>query len=363
MKNQRGSGRMLAEFEPHRRTYLLWPSRPDNWRENALYGQRDMADLANLVAQYEPVSLGYNTIIDPTHTFSFHENVELFKTDYDDIWVRDTGPIFVANNGGRVCARDFRFNSWGGLFDASLDDDAVAGRIASREQIDCERVEVVLEGGAVATDGAGTIILTEESFLTANRNPGLSRLDAERILRQALCIDQVIWLACGLANDEAGGHVDNVCAFASETQLVVADTDDVSHPSYDRLKHAQEILLSARNTEGHRYQVARMPLPPATEITRMEAEGFEAAQGTIKRATGTPLAPSHVNFYVANGLVVVPTFDCATDAQALSVAEQYFRGRRVVAFPARELLLGGGAVHCLTRDIPYKKLNTIAGGQ
>jgi agmatine deiminase len=344
---------MQAEFAPHRGTYLLWPVRPDNWRNNALYAQRDILRLANLLAQFEPVTLGFCNGENPARYHAFHNNIRLLPMEYDDIWVRDTGPIVLTGKSQNPLAIDFRFNSWGGLFNSSYADDAVAEAIAKTEQLSCQKCPLVLEGGAIITDGCGTIIATEEAILNKNRNPGISKFEVERILRDTLGALQVVWVPNGLANDESGGHIDNVCAFASPTTLLLASTDDITHPSYSRLKAARQILADCRNIDALRYNIIDVPLPPPTSITPNEADGFITAAGTIQRSVGTPLAPSHVNLYVANGVVVMPTFGCSTDEQSLDIIRQAFPDRQVVPFPSREFLLGGGAIHCLTRDIPH----------
>lgn len=351
MPSNFSSPRVPAEFEPHSGTYLLWPTRADNWREQGVPAQRAMVALANALAKFEPVTLGFSgrhapvaTDIDPT--------IMLWPVEYDDIWVRDTGPLWRLDAANKMTALDFRFNSWGGLFNSASNDDAVARQVAVREGRESVRSELVLEGGAIITDGQGTFFVTEESVLIDNRNPGLSRATVEVELRRMLGAQQFVWLPQGLAHDESGGHIDNICAFADRSTLLVVATDDNRHPSYQRVQEARAALHSARSVNGSPYRIIDVPLPGPTEISATEARGFAAAEGTIKRAAGTPLAPSHVNFYVANGVVVVPTFGCATDNAALEIIAKAFPNRRIIAVPSREFLLGGGAVHCVTRDIP-----------
>lgn len=343
--------RLSAEFHLHRCTYLLWPTRPDNWRDNARRGQASIATLANLLAEHEPVVIGYPADTDPRLNYSFVSGVTFREMAYEDIWVRDTGPLVVRGGTEGNYAVDFRFNSWGGLFNSSSKDDAVAGEIAAFEGFKVRHSELVLEGGAIISDGKGTIITTEESLIAENRNPGKSREQIEHEIRRMMYVDQFIWLPQGLAHDEAGGHVDNVCAFVDEQTLLVAETNDRGHPSYHRLKEVHDILASRKSIRGDSYRLVMVPLPPQTEITSEEASGFAQADGTIRRQKGTPLAPSHINSYVANGLVVVPTFGLASDNEASKIIAEAFRGRRTVQFLSREFLLGGGGVHCLTKDI------------
>jgi len=344
--------RLPAEFESHKCTYLLWPIRLDNWRDGAKRGQHGIVELANLLSGYEPVVVGHSADVTPGEHNSFNAGVSFRQLAFDDIWVRDTGPLVVRRDGRSPLAVDFRFNSWGGLFSSSSNDDAVASAIAHIENLEVARSEFVVEGGALVTDGRGTLITTEEAILAANRNPDRSRSDVEAEFQRLMNVRQVIWLPHGLMFDESGGHADNVCAFADEQTILVTHTKDQSHPSYKRLAEALDILRSAKNARGEQYRIVAVPLPPETEITADEATGFASAHGTIKRQKGTPLAPSHVNFYVANGVVVVPTFGCSTDDAGANIIAAEFPSRKTVQFPSREFLLGGGAVHCVTRDIP-----------
>lgn len=342
-----------GEFEPHRATYLLWPTRPDNWRDNALPAQQRMLQLANLLSRYEPVYLGHNFPIRDEFLSELSSEVRLFNCDYDDIWIRDTGPTFIFDSDHELSAVDWLFNSWGGLFDSAARDNALAEGIAKRENVPSRKLAVVLEGGAIVTDGRGTIITTEEAILAANRNPTLAKSDIEDIFLRELGCPNVIWLPTGLSNDEAGGHVDNVCAFADSGKIIISHTQDVTHPSYHSLREAENIIRRSKNAANEPFEIIRIPLPPMTVISASEADGFAPSHGTIRRSKGSPLAPSHVNFYLANDVVVAPIFDLPSDEGAIEILKAVFSNQRtVVPFPSREFLLGGGAVHCLTREVP-----------
>lgn len=344
--------RLPGEFEPHRASWLMWPVRPDNWRRGAYHAQHDILTLASTIAHFEPVRLAAPPDVVPALQRRVPRNVTVVAMEYDDIWVRDTGPLTLVGKDPDHLATDWRFNSWGGLFSSASADDRVAARIAEFEEFSSVEISTVLEGGAVMCDGAGTVLVTAESILAENRNPGLTRQAVEALFAEHLNIQNVVWIPKGLANDESGGHVDNVCAFASAQKLIVATTEDRAHPSYAALKEALEVLASARNVAGEPYEICTVPLPDRTEILREEAAEFSAAQGTIQRQPGTPLAPSHINFYVVNDAVVVPTFGSSTDGSALDTIAGCFPDRMVIPFKSREFLLGGGAVHCLTKEIP-----------
>jgi agmatine deiminase len=326
--------------------------RPDNWRDRAYFARNDVRALAAMISHFEPVRLGAPADCVAELSAQVTREVTVVPLRYNDSWVRDTGPTVLVQEGGQCVAVDWRFNSWGGLFDEASEDDAVANQIADFEGMLHLQAPIVLEGGAIMGDGKGGLVVTEESVLSENRNPGLTRSEAERIFSQFLNVKAVTWLPRGLADDESGGHVDNVCAFADPKTLLLAATSDASHPSYERLVEARERLRHARRADGGDYQLIEVPLPEETQIVSHEAAGFDPPRGTIVRVAGTPLAPSHINFYVTNGAVFVPTFNGASDREALERIGSAFSNRQVVPFPSREFLLGGGAVHCLTKEIP-----------
>ncbi len=344
--------RLPAEFEAHKATWLLWPTRADNWRCRGYFGQNDILALAGLIAHFEPVRLGVRSR-DLAHLRrQVPPAVAVVAMDFDDVWVRDTGPTTLVSDSRPALAVDWKFNSWGGLFSESTADDGVASDIAGYEQLASVKAPIVLEGGAITSDGKGTIIVTEESVLAENRNPGLTRSEAEEIFRRFLNVQTVIWLPLGLNHDEAGGHVDNVCAFASERVVLVASTGDKTHPSYDRVGVAKDILAHSRNAFGQQFSIVEVPLPDSTFITAAEAQGFESPHGKIVRASGSALAPSHINFYATQGAVFVPTFNSPSDEAAVNIIAEAFPGRRILPYQSREFLLGGGAIHCLTKEIP-----------
>lgn len=344
--------RFPAEYEEHRATWLLWPTRPDNWRCDAYFGQNDTLALAALISHFEPVRIGATSAAVETLQRSVPPNVEVVALQYDDVWVRDTGPIIVVANGKPPIAISWKFNSWGGLFSNAALDDRVAFQIAGYEQIQVIEAPLVLEGGAVISDGAGTVIVTEESIVNENRNPGVTRADVNELFRKFLNVTNVIWLPYGLCHDEAGGHIDNVCAFAPKRTVLLTTTRDRTHPSYQRLRTAREILDSARDAFQRPFLVVEVPLPDQTFISSTEAGGFSSPNGTIVRNAGSPLAASHINFYAARDAIFLPTFNSPSDRVAFEIIARAFPGRQVVPYSSREFLLGGGAIHCLTREIP-----------
>lgn len=350
------SHRLPAEFEAHEATWLLWPSRPDNWRSRAFFAQNDILALACLISHFEPVRLGAPPIDIARLSREVPSSVLVVPIDFDDTWVRDTGPTILVSNTEPAVAIDWRFNSWGGLFSDSSADDQVASKIAAFEGIPIIKAPIVLEGGALISDGKGTIVVTEESILADNRNPGLTRDEAEKIFQMFLNVTNVIWIPSGLSHDESGGHIDNVCVFASERVVLVASANERSHPSYDRMRVAKEILSKSKNSLGQEFSLVDVPLPGPAFITADEASGFDSPKGAVIRVAGTPLAPSYINFYLTSGAVFVPTFNTSYDRVALDIIGSAFPERFVIPVYSREFVLGGGGIHCLTKEIATSHL-------
>lgn len=343
--------RLPGEFERHLATWLMWPVRPDNWRDNAYFGQHDVLSIAALISGFEPVRLAVPEGLENKLSKRTPIGVHLVSMAYDDTWIRDTGPTILVASDGRRKAVDWKFNSWGGLFSSSSADDDVASKVAAYEGIEAVKAPIVLEGGAILPDGRGTLITTAECVCAENRNPGLDRKGAERVFKEFLNIERTVWIPNGIVNDEAGGHIDNLCLFASEDVLVVANEPDNAQPNHKRLAEAQKVLRSSTNARGRSYEIVLLDLPEMNPITEAEAAGFSTARGTIKRAPGSLLAPSYLNSCILNGAVIVPTFNQPADQTAIETMSRCFPSRKIIPFHCREFLLGGGAIHCLTKEV------------
>ena len=201
-------------------------------------------------------------------------------------------------------------------------------------------------------DGEGTALVTEACLLSAGRNPELSREEIERTLCDYLGVSKVIWLPRGIYNDETNEHVDNVCAFVAPGEVVLAWTDDESDPQYALSKASLDALEAATDAKGRKITVHKLPLPKPVTITAEECEGLDLCDGEPTRTPGERLAASYVNFYIANGAVVMPAFGDPMDEKAQAILQGLFPTRRVVAIPARDILIGGGNIHCITQQIP-----------
>jgi agmatine deiminase len=211
---------------------------------------------------------------------------------------------------------------------------------------------MVNEGGAIHVDGEGTALVTEQCLLNPNRNPRFERSDVEQRLREFLGVSQIIWLGRGVVNDETSGHIDNLACFVRPGVVCLSWTDRRRDPQYVISLDAFERLQQARDARGRRLRVVRLPLPGPLYMRAREAAGIIAQEGSRPRGAGERLAASYVNFYIANGGIVMPLLDARTDALAAARLKRLFPGRRVVGVPAREILLGGGNIHCITQQIP-----------
>ena len=210
----------------------------------------------------------------------------------------------------------------------------------------------MLEGGAIHVDGEGTLITTEECLLNANRNPHLQRHEVEQMLRDYLGVDCIIWLPEGLYSDETDGHVDNFCCFVRPGEVLLAWTDDPDDPNHARGQAALAVLEQAVDARGRSLIVHRMPMPGPIHATQEECTGVEQVAGSQPRDPAIRLAASYINFLIVNGGVIAPSFDDPQDEPARLLLEQLFADRRVVMVPGREILLGGGNIHCITQQQP-----------
>jgi agmatine deiminase len=348
--------RMPAEIEPHGGCWMAWPERPDNWRLGAEPAQRAFAAVAEAIAASEPVTMGASAAQLERCRSLLPPAVRVVELSTDDAWLRDTGPTFLVDGKGGLRGVDWRFNAWGGhdggLYFPWDRDEQVARRVLEVEGCDRYRAPIVLEGGSIHSDGEGTVLTTEECLLNPNRNPECSREEIERLLHDYLGAEKVVWLGRGVFEDETDGHVDNLACFARPGVVLLTWTEDASDPQHGISRDARERLEAATDARGRPLEVVPLPSPGPLTMTAEEAEGIEPAAGTIPRRAGDRLAASYVNFYLANSRVVMPLLDERYDEEAAAVLRRCFPEREVVGVPAREILLGGGNVHCLTQQVP-----------
>jgi agmatine deiminase len=347
---------MPGEFEPHAGTWMLWPERPDNWRDAAAPAQRTFVEVASAIARFEPVSMGASAAHYKSAREALPAHIRVVEMSHDDCWARDTGPTFVVNEAGDVRGVHWRFNAWGGdhggLYSPWDQDEWVARKVLEIEGRDRYAADLINEGGAIHVDGVGTALVTEECLLNRNRNPQLSRAQIERALRKYLGVSTIVWLGKGVFNDETDGHIDELAAFVRPGEIVLTWTDDKRDPQYAISLDAWERLNDARDARGRRFKVHKLPMPGPLHMTAKESKGLVTRAGTKPRPAGERLAASYVNFYAPNGGIVMPLLDPRTDRAAAAQLRKLFPRRRIVGVPTREVLLGGGNIHCITQQVP-----------
>ena len=352
---------MPGEFEPHQGCWMLWPERPDNWRLGAKPAQRAFTEVARSICRFEPVTVGVSAAQFDNARRLLPAEARVVELSCDDAWMRDVGPTFVVDRHGALRLVDWLFNAWGGLEEGLYfpwnRDAQVARKVGEIERVDRYAAPVILEGGSIHVDGEGTLITTEQCLLNPNRNPGLRREEIEELLRAYLNVETIVWLGQGVYNDETDGHVDNLCCFVRPGVVALSWSDDPGDPQYDISRDAERRLQTAVDARGRTLAVHRIHQPAPVTIRPGECEGVDVVEGTMPRREGDRLAASYINFYIADGGIVAPRFGDPQDSPALEALEELFPGRTVVGVAAREILLGGGNIHCITQQQPRGRVS------
>ncbi|CAG0959373.1 agmatine deiminase [Myxococcaceae bacterium] len=340
--------RWPAEWEPHRATWLAWPHNPATWPGRLERVYEPYVAMVEVLAAHEPVCINVADEameeaarrrlraagVDPDG------NLRFFHVPTDDTWARDHGPIFLVRDegGGRERAiLDFGFNSWGGKYGPWSQDDRVPARVA--EILGLQRFEpgIVLEGGSIDGNGRGTILTTESCLLHANRGAGRTRESMEEALSRLLGARHVLWLGDGIEGDDTDGHIDDLARFVDPHTVVTVIEPEVSDPNHAALEENLRRLRSMRDQDGKRLAVATLPMPPPLVVD------------------GQRCPASYANFYLANGVALVPVFSAPSDERALAILRELLPGREVVAIPCSDLVYGLGAVHCMTQQEPAQE--------
>jgi agmatine deiminase len=328
--------RMPAEWEPHEATWIAWPHNRDDWPGRFAPIPWVYGEIARKLSRFERVRIlvenrdheqGVRRILKKAGADL--DAVKFFACPTDRVWTRDYGPIFVRNARGRVAITNWRFNGWA-KYDNWKKDDAVTARIARHLKMRAWQPNVVLEGGSVDVNGRGLLLTTEECLLSPvqARNPALTRLEIERALGDYLSARKVIWLRNGIAGDDTHGHIDDLARFVSHDTVVIASERDKSDPNYAPLRENLGLL------RAQQLRVVKLPMPRPVIFA------------------GQRLPASYANFYIANKLVLVPTFNDPNDRLALATLARLFPDREVVGIHSVELVWGFGTLHCLTQQQP-----------
>ncbi len=325
---------MPAEWFPHAGCYVSWPCKEKTWhghfqRSKAAYEQVIIA-----ISRFERVTVLVTRSTAAEARRIFENRVDFLEVELDDSWIRDNGPIFVRDANGRVALVKFRFNAWGGKYPPYDKDDIVPLVIARNLRMKAYLAPMVLEGGSISVDGEGTLLATEQCLLNPNRNPQLDRRQIEDGLAAFLGIRKVVWLGKGLEEDITDGHVDGVATFAGPHLVVAAYTQDDSDPNFAALEENKSRLESSTDAKGRSIEVIKMIQPRSREVD------------------GIRITPGYANHYIANGGVVVPTYGIPEDRIAIDILNKVYPGRQVVGVDSSYIEIGGGAVHCITQQMP-----------
>jgi agmatine deiminase len=338
---------MPPEWSAHAATWVTWPKEPETWGADLLeVVQHVYADIAMALAPAEPLhAIVHDAEVEARARAALEARgvpdgaVRFYRFPNNDAWTRDHGPIFVLRRtaAGRVerALVGFRFNAWGGKYPPWSLDAAIPGHIAATYREPFFEANLVLEGGSIDTNGEGVFLTTEQCLLNPNRNPHLDRAALEERLAAYLGARQVIWLGDGIVGDDTDGHVDDLARFADPRTILTVIEQDPADGNYAALKDNRERLAAARDEAGRPFRVLELPMPPA-----------------LYGREGRRLPASYANFYIANGRVLMPSYDARTDARAAAVLGAAFPEHRIVPIRSQELVVGLGALHCITQQQP-----------
>ena len=336
---------MPAEWERHEATWLAWPHRESSWPGRLpiippIYARIVRALMTSekvrvLVRDEEMRGAAEESL---RHHDAWGGNVELIVIPTDDSWMRDCGPIFVrrpaANGGFELAAIDWEFNTWGGKYPPYGLDNQVPRKIATRYGLPAWSPGIVMEGGSIDVNGRGTLLTSEACLLHPNRNPHLTREQIEEYLKAYLGVRHILWLGDGIRGDDTDGHIDDLARFTSPTTVVTAVEENPADENYEILQANLRRLRAMRDQDGRPLRVETLPMP--TPIVY----------------GGMRLPASYANFYIANGVVIVPTYECANDVRAIRTLQRLFPHRRVAGIPSSNLVWGLGALHCISQQQP-----------
>lgn len=353
---------MPFEGDDHQGTLMLLPYRKDTWRNGGIYARKAYKEVIKDIAKFEKVYLGidnsiYNKVIDD---FIGLKNVECYKVKYNDAWARDTMPLFVIND-DKIRGVDFRFNAWGGkvdgLYSNYKNDDELSKKVLKYLQIDgYYEPSFILEGGSIHVDGQGTLITTEACLLSKGRNPSLSKYEIEEKLKTYLGVEKIIWIPNGIDEDETNEHVDNMLAFARPGVILLAWSEDKDSVQYKNCQKAYKILSKETDANGNKFKIIKVKLPKNIYMSKEEAKGIKSSSFDAKpRLEGEKLSASYVNFYQGKDFVIMPTFNVKEDEKAIKQFKEIFYDKEVIPVYSKEILLGGGNIHCITMQIPKGK--------
>lgn len=353
--------RMPGEFEPQEKIYMIWPERTDNWRAGAKPAQEAYANVAKAISRFTPVTMLANRSQYANARARLPREIRVLEMSSNDAWCRDSGPTFLVNDKGERRACDWSFNAWGGLVDGLYfpwdADDAIAEKICELEDIDSYRLDdFVLEGGSFHVDGEGTVLTTEMCLLSEGRNSHMSKEDIEETLKEYLGCDKVLWLKDGIDPDETNGHVDDVACFVRPGEVACIYTDDPSDPFYQVAQDNYKALCAMTDAKGRKLKVHKV-CTPSKPVLLEGADTIDQVAGTVPRKNGESCIASYLNYLVTNGGVIVPQYDDENDPLAIAQLQEIYPDKEIVGVKTREIVYGGGNIHCITQQLPARILN------
>jgi agmatine deiminase len=331
-----------AEWAPQAACWSAWPSHGDLWLDALGDAQAEFATLCRTIARGGTrLELLCPEEQEATARAALEGlDVRFHRVPFGDIWLRDTAPIFLLDATGRLASAQFRFNGWGGKY-VLEHDDLISQRVAALAGVPTYAFDWILEGGSVEVDGEGTCLTSRQCLLNPNRNSGMSEAQIEAGLRESLGVEKVLWVDEGLLNDHTDGHVDTIARFVAPGVVVCMEASGSDDPNRRVMDAIAQQLAAMTDARGRKLEVVRVPSP-----------------GLVQDEDGRVMPASHVNFYIGNEAVAVPTYGTAFDDAVVKALEPLFPGREVVGSSALAILGGGGAFHCITQQVP----RSAAGG-
>ncbi len=335
---------MPAEWAPHTATWLAWPYDKITFPDRVAKVEQIYCQIIKVLAEQEKINIiiredeEKNKILDllahSQATVGHWQNIKFHICDYADVWLRDYGPTFLKNSEGKKAWVKWDYNAYSNKFPDLLKDNEVFNLIDKNINGTKFVPGLVMEGGSIEVNGQGVVLTTEECLLNSNRNPGLSKPDAEKLLKEYLGVDKIIWLKQGLVNDHTDGHIDIIAKFVNPDTILVASTDDKNNPNYERLLENYHILSNETTLSGNKLNIVKLPIP------------------NVNYDNGELAPASYINFYIANNCLLVPSFGTPSDKEANKIIGHYFSDRPITNIDCNDLLYGGGAIHCITQQEP-----------
>ena len=324
---------MPAEWAPHKRTWMMWPTRHEVWDDIAAT-KRDYAAVAHAIREFEPVTMAVRPQDATEARAMLDGNIDIIEAAIDDSWARDAGPIFVTHADGSRAATTFTFNAWGGKYQPHNGDAAFGALVAASAGVKGFTSALIAEGGGVSVDGEGTIITTDTCFPNLNRNPDWTKAAIEAELMEMLGGQKVIWLPGNPLEDETDGHTDGIAIFVAPGVVLMESPADLNTAWNRHLQANIDAMEGQTDARGRRIRIVTMP---------------EAVEAPSKHPK---FCRSYINSYLVNGGVVMPCYGVAADTVVREIFRSLFPDRRIREVRIDNIAIGGGGIHCITQQEP-----------